>query len=405
MFAPLEVLPQEEVERRHSRLRQELKRLCPDAGGMLVFSRLNIYYLTGSLAAGVAWIPLEGESILLVRKGIERAKLESPLQHIYEFRSYSQLTGLFAEAGSPLTPVVAAAMNGLPWSLGNLLTAKLKDISFVPGDMSIAITRAVKSPWELNKMRLAGARHHNALYEMLPHRIQPGMTEREVSIAAWNTFFEVGHQGIMRMENEGEEIFLGHMAAGDSGNYSSVFNGPVGLRGEHPATPFMGYSGKVWQNGEPLVADIGFILEGYHTDKTQVYYAGTQIPDNIQKAHDVCIEVQNYAASQLKPGGIPSEIYAEVLAMVEKAGMSEGFMGLGKNKVPFLGHGIGLAIDGYPVVARGFDEPVEEGMTLALEPKIGIEGVGMVGVENTFEVTPNGAKCITGDAYNIIAIE
>ena len=49
-----------------------------------------------------------------------------------------------------------------------------------------------------------------------------------------------------------------------------------------------------------------------------------------------------------------------------------------------------------PVIARGFDEPLEEGMVIALEPKKGVEGVGMVGTENTFVVTRGGGRSITG---------
>ncbi|HER62355.1 MAG TPA: M24 family metallopeptidase, partial [Desulfobacteraceae bacterium] len=78
--------------------------------------------------------------------------------------------------------------------------------------------------------------------------------------------------------------------------------------------------------------------------------------------------------------------------------------GYGKNKVSFVGHGIGLAIDEYPALAKGFDLPIEEGMTLAVEPKIGIPGFGMVGVENTFEVTTGGGKCLTGEAFDIITV-
>jgi len=44
-------------------------------------------------------------------------------------------------------------------------------------------------------------------------------------------------------------------------------------------------------------------------------------------------------------------------------------------------------------------------MVFALEPKQGIPGVGMVGVENTFEVTPYGGKCISGDEFDIICVE
>jgi Xaa-Pro aminopeptidase len=38
-------------------------------------------------------------------------------------------------------------------------------------------------------------------------------------------------------------------------------------------------------------------------------------------------------------------------------------------------------------------------MVLALEPKIGIPGLGMVGVENTFLVTPGGGVSLTGDRF------
>jgi len=80
-------------------------------------------------------------------------------------------------------------------------------------------------------------------------------------------------------------------------------------------------------------------------------------------------------------------------------------MALGGNKVKFLGHGIGLGIDEHPVIATGFDAPLEKGNVIALEPKIGIPGIGMVGVENTFEVTDNESVCLTGDAYDMICIE
>jgi Xaa-Pro dipeptidase len=48
--------------------------------------------------------------------------------------------------------------------------------------------------------------------------------------------------------------------------------------------------------------------------------------------------------------------------------------------------------------------PLEEGMVLAIEPKIGISGVGMVGTENTFEVTATGGRSITGKKYDIITL-
>ena len=41
-------------------------------------------------------------------------------------------------------------------------------------------------------------------------------------------------------------------------------------------------------------------------------------------------------------------------------------MGFGNRKVNFLGHGIGLLIDEIPVIAKGFKEPLQEGMVFAI---------------------------------------
>lgn len=400
-----DLVPREEIERRHERCRWQLAGVAPEAGGLLVFSRLNIYYLTGTYGSGVLWLPLEGEPVLLCRRGLERARLESPLKNVLIFRSFRDLPRLLADAGVPLSRTTAAEMGGLTWALGRTLVEYLAPVELAAGDRALSLTRAVKSPFELAILRAGGADHDRCLRVLLPQRIAPGISEREIAHRAWEVLFAAGHQGLMRMENYGEEIFLGHVAAGDSGNYPSFFNGPVGLRGEHPAIPHMG-SSRLWERGELLVCDIGFARSGYHTDKTQVYFGGPRsaIPARAAAAHDFCVEVQAWLAEQLRPGSVPSQLSEHCFAWAERAGWAEGFMALGGNKVRFVGHGIGLAIDEYPVIAKGFDAPLEEGMLLALEPKIGIPGLGMVGVENTFEVTAGGGRCLTGTDYRIVCV-
>lgn len=407
MFEAISRIPAEELTRRQNAVRTHLAEVAPEAGGLLVFSRLNIYYLTGTFGQGVLWLPLSGDPVLMLRKGANRARLESGLKHILSFKSYSELAGLCSDVGSPFTSVLAAVQAGLTWQLGNLLSAKLRDHTIVPGDHAVALAKMVKSQYELDIMRRCGEKHHQCLYHVLPGRIRPGMTEREISHKAWQTFFEAGHMGILRMQAHGEECFLGHVAAGDSGNYPSAFNGPLGLRGEHPGAALMGNADKVWKHGDPLLLDIGFQLEGYHTDKTQAYFAGPgdSMSDEIRRAHDFCIEMQDWVCDHAQPGVTPVELYRYCVEQAESRGFAEGFMGLGDNKVPFIGHGIGLTIDEFPPVAQGFDVPLQEGMTLAIEPKQGIPGVGMVGVENTFEITADGARCLTGDSYEMVPVE
>jgi len=407
MFEAIARIPRKELARRQGAVRKHLQTVAPRAGGILVFSRLNIYYLTGTFGQGVFWLPFEGEPVLMLRKGVNRARLEAGIDNIVSFKSYSELPALCADAGSPFTKTIAAVMAGLTWQLGSLLGSKLKEYALVPGDHAVALAKMIKSEFELDIMRRCGEKHHRCLHDILPEKIKPGMTEREISHKAWEVFFAEGHMGVLRMQAHDEECFLGHVAAGDSGNYPSSFNGPLGLRGEHPGSAFMGNAGKVWKKGEPLMMDIGFQIEGYHTDKTQAYFGGSKasIPDDVRKAHDFCVEMQDWVCENAYPGVTPTELYLYCVEQARKRGFAEGFMGLDENKVPFIGHGIGLTIDEFPPIAKGFDMPLEKGMTLAIEPKQGIRGVAMVGVENTFEITEKGARCISGDEYDMVAVE
>jgi len=407
MFEAISRIPDEELARRQDSVRAHLQTVAPEAGGILVFSRLNIYYLTGTHGQGVLWLPLSGRPVLLIRKGVNRARLEAGIEHIHSFKSYSELPGLCADAGSPFTPTIAAVMAGLTWQLGAMLAAKLKDYTLVPGDHAVALAKMVKSEYELDILRRCGEKHHRCLYDILPARMKPGMTEREIAHLAWQAFFEQGHMGILRMQAHGEECFLGHVAAGDSGNYPSGFNGPLGLRGEHPASAFMGNEKKVWQMGEPLMLDIGFQFEGYHTDKTQAYFAGPESAktDEIRRAHDFCVGLQDWMRATARPGVTPEELYVHCLEEADRRGYAEGFMGLDENQVPFVGHGIGLTIDEFPPIAKSFDMPLQQGMVLAFEPKQSIRGVAMVGVENTFEITADGCRCISGDRYDMVPVE
>ncbi len=61
----------------------------------------------------------------------------------------------------------------------------------------------------------------------------------------------------------------------------------------------------------------------------------------------------------------------------------------------FVGHGIGLEIDERPVLAPGFDDPLEPGVVFALEPKFLFPGEFAVGVENSYAVTPDGVEQLT----------
>ena len=396
----------EELEDRWRRCRELIISRVPEAGGLMVFSRINIYYLTGSFANGVFWLPLDGKPLLLCRRGLSRAHLESPVKDILPFHRYGEIPDLCSRAGSPFSSHVAAERGGLSWALSLSLARQLPETSFFSCDALLASVRAVKSEREITLLRTAGNRHSFSLDSLLAHVISPGMTEAEISRHLLEIFLAQGHQGMLRMQGYGEEFFLGHVSAGTSALYPSVLNGPVGLRGFHPAVPHMGSPHITWEDEELLTIDTGFMFEGYQTDKTKVYWSGKRdkLPDKVRAAHDFCIDVQSRTAELLRPGSSPDDLWSLAAARAAESEWVEGFMGLGNNKVNFLGHGIGLAIDEFPAVAAGVDATLEEGMVIALEPKVGLPGIGMVGVENTFEVTAEGGKSLTGHEFDIIFV-
>lgn len=399
-------MPGKELALRHARCRALLDRHAPSAGGLLAFARTTVYYLSGVMGAAVFWLPKEGEPVLFARKGAERARLDSPELTVAPYRSYADLAALAADAGSPFTGVIAAEKSALPWTLAENLQKRLPDISFISGDAVPPRARAVKTAWELAKMREAGRRHAEVMEDSLPRVMAPGMTEMEIARKTLDAFADCGGLGSTRMSNFGEEQICGVVSAGDNGNYPTFYNGPLGGMGAHPAVPFLGCPKTVWTENSVLMVDVGFSYEGYNSDKSITYFSGSarDIPAVARKAHDVCRRIEEESAKRLKPGALPMDLYRAAMAEADKAGMAEGFMGHGGNKVPFIGHGIGLCIDDWPPLADRFDTPIAEGMTFALEPKVGLPGIGMVGTENTWLTTPDGGECLSGGIRDILCM-
>ncbi len=230
---------------------------------------------------------------------------------------------------------------------------------------------------------------------MRPALLREGMSEAEFACDLYSLMVREGHQGIVRFGMFNVDIAVAQLGFGESSIYPTSFDGPGGCVGISPAAPVLGSRERRLRRGDLVFVDIGCGLDGYQTDKTLTYMFGQPLPDEVIAVHRQCVEIEQRLAAQLKPGAIPAEIYATIMGGLD-AEFLNNFMGFGNRRANFLGHGVGLQIDESPVIAEGFDEPLVAGMTLALEPKKGVAGVGMVGTENTFVVTQAGGRSITG---------
>ena len=79
-------------------------------------------------------------------------------------------------------------------------------------------------------------------------------------------------------------------------------------------------------------------------------------------------------------------------------------MGVGEQRIRFVGHGVGLELDEFPFLAQGQNLPLEEGMVIALEPKLIFPERGVVGVENTHVVTAHGLEQLAQFQDTVITV-
>ena len=113
------------------------------------------------------------------------------------------------------------------------------------------------------------------------------------------------------------------------------------------------------------------------------------------RACRAAIEIHNNVLEKVKPGVTPNEIFQYAETLAKSLGYAETYLGPPGYKVAFVGHGIGLELIEPPYIAKNRHEPLEPGMTVALEPKIVFQDEFIAGIESVFRVTESGSQLIT----------
>ncbi|OPY39186.1 MAG: Xaa-Pro dipeptidase [Methanoregula sp. PtaU1.Bin051] len=391
-------VPLSELEDRMKRFRARMDKTQPGWDLAAITAKVPLYYFTGTMQDGLLLIPRDGDAVFWVRQSYGRAVGESLFPDIRKMRSYRDI----AAEMKKFPGTIHLETEHVPVAQLQRMQKHLRFQNVKAVDDQVGAVRARKSPYELALMERAGKIHRRVLEHLVPGMLAEGIDEVTFACDLYSVMVKEGHQGIIRFGGFNEMV-LGEIGFGTSTICPVCVDTPGGMAGMHPSVPQTGDPQRKLRKGDLVVVDIGCGYKGYQTDKTLSYMFGRPIPDHAIEAHHRCVEIQDELASLLKPGAIPSEIYRAVMAGLEPSFL-ENFMGFGEHRVKFLGHGIGLWIDELPVIAEGFDEPLEEGMVLALEPKKGIADVGLVGIENTFAVTPQGGRSLTGTNRGLVEI-
>ncbi|MDA3881435.1 MAG: Xaa-Pro peptidase family protein [Prolixibacteraceae bacterium] len=392
--------PQKELENRMANFCRLMDVQHPQWQMAVVFSKINLLYFIGSMPEGMLIIERDNKAILWARRSYERTVLESEFPDIKPMMSYRDA----AQAYGKLPENIYLETEFVPLAMFQRFQKHFSFKQYQSLDFQIAQTRAVKSEWELGYMKQAGRIHQRVLEECVPEMLHEGITEADLVADLYRVMVKEGHQGAARFAMHDTEVTVAQLSFGDNSLFPTNFDGPGGQRGLNAAMPGLGSRDRKLKKGDLVFIDMGLGVNGYHSDKTMTYMFGKKLPDEALEVHQQCVDIQNRVAEMLKPGNIAEDIYETVMGELSDD-FQHNFMGYGSRKVKFLGHGIGLTVDEYPVIAKGFKTPLEQNMVFAVEPKKGIEGVGMVGVEDSYIVTPTGGQCITGDSEGLIFVK
>lgn len=395
---PTHVTPGEELQRRIAELQEALEAAKLDAA--LIVQRADLFYFSGTGQDAHLLVPVDGEPLLMVRKSIERAVVDSAIASIVEVQNLSELKDMTSAACHGRLRSIGMELDVLPVNNYRQYRrlfpkSEISDVSPLVREI-----RMVKSAYELALIREA-ARINDAMFAHVPSVLREGMTEVEFGGLVEAFLRSHGHQGICRARSFNQEVFYGHLMSGISLSMPSCSLGPTGGMGPNPSYP-QGAGLKVIGRNEPVQVDYLAVLNGYMVDQARTFFLGKP-PEKFLKLHEVALTIQDAVATAGVPGTRAERLYQVALRIADDAGVRSSFMGY-PQPVPFIGHGIGIEVDELPVVGRKSPHVLREGMVLALEPKIILPCEGLAGIENTFVVTSKGLEKLTlfDDAVQVI---
>lgn len=391
--------PKTEVSGRIEKLQTHLQK--NEMEGALILQNSDLFYFAGTIQQSVLFIPAQGEPLLMVKKSYARAMAESPLNAICFLKSPKAIPDLLKEYGHQVPSCLGMELDVLPASMlfsfqHIFKTTKISDVSH-----SIRLVRSVKSTYEIDLIKKAAV-FSDRVAGSVPEFLKEGISEIELAAKVESKARALGHQGIVRMRLWGAELFYGHIMAGPSAAVPSYLASPTGGTSVSPAVA-QGPGFRKIRAHEPVLVDYVFAWQGYLSDHTRIFSIG-KIPNDLLTSHMAMLELQHEIKQMAKPGVEAGRIYEAAIKTADKKGFSDHFMGTGKDRIRFVGHGIGLELDEYPFLAKGQRLKLEKGMVIAFEPKLIFPGRGVVGIENTHVVTENGLEQLTQCTETIVDV-
>lgn len=354
----------------NARIKKAREAMPENVGGILVTSDINRFYFTD--------LKYTDSALLITR------------DNAYSFADFRH-DGLLKDAVGDIYTIIMPEKEGLYGAAAEIcrkekitcvmyesmsvsvdeqasIAKNMEGIELVGAELFFLNLRAVKSEYEISKIKAAQKLTDEAFAHILP-MLNTKITETEVALEL--EFF---------MRKKG--------ASGVSFDYICV-------SGKESAKPH-GQGRNVPLEKGFFTMDFGCIYDGYMSDMTRTVCIGTPT-DEMKRVYDTVLKAHLAVMENLKAGMTGKQADTIARDIINNAGY-EGLFGHS------LGHGVGIEIHEMPNLSQRNLEPLPIGAVVTDEPGIYIPDKFGVRIENMAAITKDGCIDLSNSPRELIVI-
>lgn len=236
------------------------------------------------------------------------------------------------------------------------------EVDLVPLTSLVEGIRVVKTEEEIEKIRTS-VLLNESVFQKVYSTIHPGKSELEIAMAIESLMRKMGAE-------------------------SPSFETIVAF-GTNAAKPHAVPTERRLQKNEPVLVDMGLVLDGYCSDMTRTFVAGK--PDKVFTDRlRIVRKAQLEAMKVLRAGVTCREVDRAARRVIRESGYGNYFGHA-------LGHGVGIDVHEEPRLAYSSRKKLRSGMVVTIEPGIYLPEWGGIRLENMAVVRDNGCELLNSD--------
>lgn len=341
-----------------------------EADALLLTSEVNRFYAAEySISEGVALVCRETSYYFTDSRYIEVAENNLPdftVQIVDAAHPYTaRLNDAIAANG---VKTLAFEENYLTYAEFMRYQTKL-NAELKPLQQKISSFRAVKEPWELDRMRMAQKITDQTFADMCK-LIKVGKTEKELAAELVYSLSRHGADGLAF-----EPIVV-------TGAKTSM---PHGVPGDN-----------VVREGDFVTMDFGAAYRGYCSDMTRTVAVGS-VSEEMDKVYHIVLQAQAAGLAVTKAGVVGRDMDGAARKVITDAGYGAYF---GHS----YGHSLGIEIHEAPNANPSNDKPMPAGAVCSAEPGIYLPGRFGVRIEDSVIITEDGYENLTHSPKELIVL-